>query len=43
MSKQSLKQNMAQNRVENKRAIEAFENVIHFHLEKEKRKKEFSK
>lgn len=33
MSKSSLKTNMAQNQIENKRALEAFENVIHFHVE----------
>lgn len=43
MSKSSFKQNMAQNQIENKRAIEAFENVIHFHVEKLKKSKEFSK
>ena len=40
MSKQSLKTNMAQNQLDNKKAIEAFENVIYHHQEQQKRKKE---
>lgn len=40
MSKSSLKTNMAQNQIENKRALEAFENVIYFHVEKLKKGKD---